>query len=273
MLAWVLYQVPWQDFKALPAEWDWPWLFPAFFIYVISKVISAYRAGQILQYLGYAGTFRTFQRLYFKGMYYNLLLPGGVSGDGWKVWFLKGKKREGIPLISPLKALLSAVLFDRLSGAGALAIWSVLLGALLFPAYVWWAALLLVAGLMFFKWLTFKWFSYFLSGWWKGLGLSLLAQGLAGLTACLLWLAMEQPGPPGLLILAFFVANLASVLPVTFGGIGLREWVFIQFAGPHLMSYLWVALCFTGIHTLVSLAGAFIGNVEFEEGGGEKKIE
>ena len=141
-------------------------------------------------------------------------------------------------------------------------------GALLFPAYVWWAALLLVAGLIFFKWLTFKWFSYFLSGWWKGLGLSLLAQGLAGLTACLLWLAMEQPGPPGLLILAFFVANLASVLPVTFGGIGLREWVFIQFAGPHLMSYLWVALCFTGIHTLVSLAGAFIGNVEFEEGGG-----
>jgi uncharacterized membrane protein YbhN (UPF0104 family) len=266
MLAWVLYQVPWQDFKALPAEWDWPWLLPAFILYVISKVISAYRAGQLLQGLGYSGTFRMFQRLYFKGMYYNLLLPGGVSGDGWKVWFLKGKKRHGAHDKSPVKALLGAVFFDRLSGAVALAVWSLILGAFLFPAYAWLAGLLLAGGLAIFKGMTHRWFRSFVPGWWQGLGLSLLAQGLAGLTGYLLWLAMAQPGPPGLLILSFFIANLASVLPVTFGGIGLREWVFIQFAGPHLMSYLWVALCFTGIHTAVSLVGAFLGKVAFEEG-------
>ena len=266
MLFWVLYQVPWQDFKNLPAHWDWPWLLPAFFLYILSKIISAFRAGQLLQQQGYAGTFNRFQLLYFKGMYYNLLLPGGVSGDGWKVWFLKGKKRQGMHGQTPVKALLAAVFFDRLSGAVALAVWSLVLGAFLFPRYAWVAGWLLVLGVVVFKWMTHRWFRSFMPGWWKGLGLSLLAQGLAGLTAYVLWLAMAQPGPSGLLILSFFIANLASVLPITFGGIGLREWVFIQFAGPHLMSYVWVALCFTGIHTAVSLVGAFMGKVEFEEG-------
>lgn len=49
-------------------------------------------------------------KLYALGMFYNLFLPGGSGGDGYKVYLLRKLYK------APVKHLLSAVLLDRING-------------------------------------------------------------------------------------------------------------------------------------------------------------
>ena len=53
-------------------------------------------------------------RLYLLGIFYNFLLPGGIGGDGYKIYLLK--KRFKLPA----KKVFWAIFFDRLSGLWAI---------------------------------------------------------------------------------------------------------------------------------------------------------
>lgn len=259
LLGLVLYQVPWDKFRALPARMNGIWLVPAFLFYFLSKIISAYRAGKLLEDAGYYAKRIAYQQLYFKGMWYNLLLPGGVSGDAWKVWKLKSHPGKGV------KWLIAAALYDRLSGVAAMLVWACICLAFMLPNYVWLFLMVWIPGLIIFGFLTKKMFSLFYARWKEGMVLSLAAQLLAGFTALCLWFCLDRPGEWEFLLPAFYLSNLASVLPVTMGGIGLREWVLMQLGGDFGPEYLAIALIFTGIHTLVSMSGMLAGGWKNEE--------
>jgi len=59
-------------------------------------------------------------QLYFLGMFYNLFLPGGIGGDGYKVYYLHKH------LSAPLKKSILALVLDRVTGLIALGILSLI---------------------------------------------------------------------------------------------------------------------------------------------------
>ncbi len=59
---------------------------------------------------------KTNLQLYLLGMFYNLFLPGGIGGDGYKIYLLQKNYQTGT------KRILGAVLSDRISGMVALVV-------------------------------------------------------------------------------------------------------------------------------------------------------
>ena len=53
----------------------------AFFMYILSQIISSARWHILARALGFPGKWRTYLGYYFVGMYFNLFLPTGVGGD------------------------------------------------------------------------------------------------------------------------------------------------------------------------------------------------
>ena len=100
------------------------WLGWALVWFVASKVMASYRFNAFLQTENIVLDTGQQLRLYWLGMYYNLLLPGGISGDGYKIKLLHD--RDG----ASVKRLVAITLLERLSGAAALAQWGLGLGIL-----------------------------------------------------------------------------------------------------------------------------------------------
>jgi hypothetical protein len=60
-------------------------------------------------------------RLYLLGLFYNFLLPGGIGGDGYKIYLLNKTYKL------PAKKVFWAIMFDRLSGLWAIGLITVAL--------------------------------------------------------------------------------------------------------------------------------------------------
>ncbi len=85
----------------------------AFFLYILSQVLSSIRWYVIVTTLGFRKSFFTILKYYFVGMYFNLFLPTAIGGDVLKVFFLaRGKE-------SKLKAGFS-IFSDRIFGFWAM---------------------------------------------------------------------------------------------------------------------------------------------------------
>ncbi len=209
-------------FRADPA-----WLLLSVLLYNLSKVISAFRLNQYFRdtKLGLSEKDNLF--LYYIGMFYNLFLPGGIGGDGYKVYLLN---RE---LGSPVKPAIQAVLFDRLSGMVALGVLSFLFGWMAFPEIPYRDLALIGAMLAAPAWYGVnRWlarnFSPSLSK------TSLLSLGVQGIQVLCAWSILTSLGIADFTsayLTVFLVSSLVSVLPISIGGIGIRELVFIAAAG------------------------------------------
>src|SRR5437016_2197674 len=70
---------------------NWAWLFLAVILLMLSKLFSAFRLNiyfrNILIHLSEWSNIK----LYWLGMFYNLFLPGSISGDAYKIVLLKRK--------------------------------------------------------------------------------------------------------------------------------------------------------------------------------------
>ena len=64
------------------------WLFAALLLFNASKVLSAVRLNRFFSSIGLQLSQTYNLRLYYVGMFYNLFLPGGIGGDGYKVYLL-----------------------------------------------------------------------------------------------------------------------------------------------------------------------------------------
>ena len=88
----------------------------AFIAFFLSQVISSWRLLSFLNNIGLKINFGFNLRLYLLGMFYNIFLPGGIGGDGYKIYLLHKKSHF------PAKQIFGAIFFDRLSG-----LWAVVL--------------------------------------------------------------------------------------------------------------------------------------------------
>ena len=224
--------------------------------FVFSKVIAAYRFRLLFEAEGGSISGRDNLRLYWVGMYYNLLLPGGVSGDGYKVKVLRD--HSGLPL----RRLVWVALFDRLSGAAALG--RLLLILLCFiPLTRGWSGLW-AAGLTLsfpLERYVYDKFGGGMRGVWLRAALWSLPVQVAQSVATLGLICGLGAGSDYLAYSAIFLASsIAAMTPLTIGGAGARELTFLYGAGLFGLQAeqaVGIAFIFYVLSSLVALSGVF----------------
>ncbi|MBN7814856.1 lysylphosphatidylglycerol synthase transmembrane domain-containing protein [Algoriphagus pacificus] len=242
---------------------QWLWLIPAVLLFVLSKVFTAFRLNQYFRNIGIQISEGLNLKLYLIGMFYNLFLPGGIGGDGYKVYLLNKHFSTSV------KKLIQASLLDRLGGL--VAILFLLFGLFLMvdiqleelETPVWNG--LMVAGVALTIpgfWLVQKlFFKDFLPSFWTGNAWSLGGQ-IAQLVCA--WFILSSLGITENILayqLVFLLSSIVSVLPLTIGGVGARELVFIYahaYAGIEETAAVAFSLIFFLITAGTSLLGAFV---------------
>jgi uncharacterized membrane protein YbhN (UPF0104 family) len=259
----VFRKIRWQQVEHLLAHAQPWWLIPALIGYNLSQIVSAARLFIFYRRIPVPLSRRLNLALYYKGMFYNLLLPGGIGGDGYKVHFLRKKSGQA------LKKLISATLLDRLNGLAALVLLLVLLSPAIpsklwsrvMPFPVWW--LIPVYGvLLAVAWLAAK---KYCPTWFPVLprttGLSLGVQVLQLATVLCLMQAIHTSGPAVAYLWLFLLSGIAAVIPFTIGGAGAREIVFMAGAsllGASAAQAVAVSLLFFLLSVLSAWAGAYL---------------
>jgi uncharacterized membrane protein YbhN (UPF0104 family) len=260
----VFRKISWRQVQQVLTHAQLLWLIPALIGYNLSQWVSAERL-----YLFYRRTPVPLSRrlnlaLYYKGMFYNLLLPGGIGGDGYKVHFLRKKYGQG------LKKLIAATLLDRLNGLAALVLLLVLLSPgihleELFPAAIpfdpWWLVPLYGVGLVV-AWLgARKYFPTWLPILPRTTLLSIGVQILQLAAVLCLMQAVHASGPVIAYLWLFLLSGIAAVIPFTIGGAGAREIVFMAGAsllGASAAQAIAVSLLFFLLSVLSAWAGAYL---------------
>lgn len=248
-------------------------------LYAISQVITSFRLNVFYKYVPVKIKSITNLRLYWLGMFYNLFLPGGVGGDGYKV-FLINKYRK-----TSVKRLIGTVLADRLSGLAVIVVYicflvyfveydlckvetpedgvefihDTLVWISLFLNYFIWLIPLIAAG----YYLYLRVFSKHLSpATWKVLLLSIVIQGLQMVSAIIILKSMgtELAGRQDDYLFLFLLSSIMSAIPISLGGLGLREVTFMfgsQYLGLNEDHAVALSIIFYTISLFVSIFGGY----------------
>ena len=242
------------------------WLIVALLVFNASKILGAFRLNYFFKSLG-LGLDRIYNlKLYYVGMLYNQFLPGGIGGDGYKVYLLNKQFK------TPVKKLITATLLDRLSGGVALGFLMLILAAfgtakevigefswtlvpvaiLAFPIYY---------GLVHYVFPTYKKYRTITSI--QAIGV----QGLQVFSAYFILLALDVDTAFVDYFTLFLISSIAALLPISApGGIGVREYV-MAMGAPLLFLDQPSAVALTSLFYLISLFSAGIGvffNGEFK---------
>ncbi len=231
------------------------WVVLAIILFAISKLVSAFRFNEFLKTENIRLPAWDNVRLYWLCMYYNLLLPGGISGDAYKIRVLM--ERFG----NSFKRLLTLTLMDRISGLIALIqIGFCLFAVLKFSGY-WYVALILLVISFVASWYLFRriigrkvqvWILTTLFSWAvQG------AQCLSVLALCFAFgLFLHAPD----YILLFLVSSVVAMIPITIGGAGAREITFL-FGAQYLQIQEEKAVAFAFLIYLISTGISLCGIV------------
>ena len=225
-------------------------------VFTCSKLVSAVRLNINFKNIGIQLPEWQNIRLYWLGMFYNLFLPGSVGGDAYKVILLQKKYNSGYQKIT------AAVLLDRISGLLGLGLLLSLYAFFVLPGIL---NPVLVTGLAFLAILAFyfllkKWLMYFLSGFTPTLLLGLVVQVLQVVCIYFIMAALKIPGQLSGYVFVFLCSSALSVLPLTIGGLGIREIVFLegsQYLGLLPDAAVLISLLFYLITLISSGAGMY----------------
>ncbi len=230
------------------------WVVWAMCWFILSKVISAFRFNLLLRTEGIEMTSRQNLKLYWLCMYYNLLLPGGISGDGYKIKVLMERFSK------PLKRIVTITLIDRISGLIALGQLSVILLFWIPQIQQYWYFIVPVFLLsLVVGWFIFKWAGGTLSTVWMMTSLqSLGVQGSQAIATLGLVIALGQGLHWADYLILFLISSLVAMVPITIGGAGARELTFLygsQFLDIHAEKAVAIGFLFYLISTSVSFFG------------------
>jgi uncharacterized membrane protein YbhN (UPF0104 family) len=225
----------------------------ALLLYIVSKLMSASRTLLILNHYKIPISKWENIKLYWAGMFYNLFLPGGIGGDIYKTVIINKKHNDG------LKISAGAVLMDRIAGVTALVVLALL--CILFTSlYHQWG------------WLVFAGVPVIITGFivlilifmprMKGiivnlLGWSFLVQALQVMTLFFILHSFYIKSSQIEYILIFLISSIAAMLPISVGGIGIRELVFFSISDYFSLDQkIAVTISFT-FYLITALASSF----------------
>jgi glycosyltransferase 2 family protein len=226
----------------------------ALMLFVLSKLLSSVRLNRFLSSVDIRISQWSHWKLYLLGMFYNLFLPGGIGGDGYKIYYLT--KRYEVTT----RKIFWAVLLDRVIGVVVLFCMAVILFCFLpeMGRYAWYAWLLIPLSLFVAYIIIRRFFPYLLPVFsisqFYSLGIQLLQLG----SALLILLSLRAPGQIESYLFVFLVSSIVAVLPLTIGGIGSREFTFMlgaQWLGLDLNLSISLSLIFYLITAFTSFWG------------------
>lgn len=240
---------------------DWLYLFLALLLFILSKIFSSFRLNHYFFDLGLKIPTLENLKLYGIGMFYNLFLPGGVGGDGYKVYLLNKIYK------TPIKQLLQAVLLDRINGLAVLVF-------LMFLLMVWVrldvslpvdTAVLGVIGMLLLPISFYLMMRFLFPAFMRSVNITLIYSFLVQILqlVCAFFI-LKALGINSQIIeyqFVFLLSSIVAVLPLTIGGVGARELVFIlshEYMGIDENAAVAFSLLFFLITALTSLAGVFL---------------
>ncbi|HVW98602.1 MAG TPA: lysylphosphatidylglycerol synthase transmembrane domain-containing protein [Mucilaginibacter sp.] len=256
LLYWVFSKVPFSEVKDRLLHANYWWMLAAVIFYFFSMVASAWRLLSFFKSINLRLDPRFNFRLYLLGIFYNLLLPGGIGGDGYKIYLLQ--KTYNLPA----KRVFRAVLFDRLSGLWAIGLIVVSLKifipqidihiAIPLAIFVFGSAIYYTIVKIFFKDFTLHFF--------KGHAKAVIVQSCQ--VICIICVLMGQhfDGKFAPYLLSFLLSALAAVVPISVGGAGVREYIFKILSGIFNMNVglaVFLSVSFYLISLLVALLGIY----------------
>ena len=190
--------------------------------YFISQIIASERLRNLLNISGFKLTFYENGKIYLIGIFYNFFIPGGIGGDIYKTYLFK--KIYNWEVSQTIKIIIK----DRLIGLGVLFILLVfldndlILKLNLFNKII--LSLILFAIGSFITKVVFE----NNNGFVKSLFLSIAVQLFQFISIILIILSLKIDSN---LIEILFVYIISSILSVfSFGGIGIREYIFYSAA-------------------------------------------
>jgi hypothetical protein len=231
-------------------------LIAALLVYVVSQVISAYRLNELLRCLPVRISQTSNLKLYWLGLFYNLFLPGGVGGDGYKVYLLNKHHRLSV------RKLIGTILSDRISGLSVILVYLLALVYFInysvpYQGWFW----ILIPTVSFGFYLFLRLFNPDLvKAFWPVSGFSLLVQGLQMLAAILILEAMgaRVVGHRDDFLFLFLLSAITASIPITLGGIGARELTLLKGAellGLNQNHAVALSLLFYAISLIVAIPG------------------
>lgn len=249
-------KVEFNDLKDAFEESNPIFLFLAFIAFVISQVISSSRLNTFFKGIGLKISETYNFKIYLLGMFYNLFLPGGIGGDGYKIFLLR-KKFE-----IKRRRLFQAIFFDRLSGLWALGLINATL--VIFIPHLGvptWVPMLVVAiGTIAYYVIMRKFFSDYSKHFALSHLKALMVQSMQVVSVILLLYALNFEGKFSPYLFMFLMSSLVAIFPFTVGGLGARELVFVYGAQYFQMDQhqaVIISLLFYCISALLSFSGIY----------------
>lgn len=252
----VFSKVSFNDLKEAMTQSDPIFFILAFVIFFLSQIITSTRLNGIFRGIGLNITEKYNFKLYLLGMFYNLFLPGGIGGDGYKIFFLR--KKFGIKG----RRLLSAIFFDRLSGLWALCL--IIAALVIFIPQLgipsWIPLTVVPLGTLVYFLILKKFFTDYSVSLFSTHFKALCVQSLQLISAICLLYALHFDGKFSPYLFMFLASSLVAIFPFSVGGLGAREVVFLYGAeifnlDPHLA--VLISLLYYFIAALMSVLGSY----------------
>ena len=291
LLAYLFGRIEWFQVRELLGTLDSGWWLAALVVYVASQFASAWRWSRLARPVGLPATYRQCLRWYFEGSFFSLCLPTSIGGDVWKAWRLAGTADErllaGCTVLADRLAGLTAVLVIGLSALAKQSFRLTSGEALFLGAGLYLGALVVIyLGLTMLGWFgrrLWRWpligdllfklmpFGHHPAVAWKAVSWSIVVQSLNVAAVMLLGRAMALDLPLGAYAAAVPLVALATVLPISLNGIGVREggmaWMLAAYAVPQTeaatLGLLW---------TMVNMTSGLLGGVVYLVGR-EKRVK
>ncbi len=263
-------EVELQDLKDAFSKSNPFYLLCAFISFVISQIISASRLNTFFKGIGLRISEAFNFKIYLLGMFYNLFLPGGIGGDGYKIFLLRKKFQiKG-------RKLFQALFFDRLSGLWALGL--IISMLVVFIPYLgipnWVPVVLVLSGSIIYYLVMRKFFKDYSHNFILTHGKALMVQSMQVVAVIILLYALNYQGKFSPYLFMFLLSSLVAIFPFTVGGLGARELVFVYGAQYFNMDQhlaVIISLLFYCISAILSFSGIYF--VFHPKELGEKKIE
>ena len=253
---WVLSKISFREVLSVFSTANKWYLAGGLLFVVISSVLSGFRQNLSFRSTGAHISPLLNLKLFWLGMFYNLFLPGGIGGDGIKVYLVNKYRQNGV------KKNIGAMLVNRIAGLVAIGILSILLYYISGDEFkIGWLGWLGIPLLYLFYFFVLRFFLKSFLPIHAGLfGWSMLLQLMQLISALFILYAFHQFTDVSEYLFLFYFSAIATALPVTIGGVGAREMVFLLGAKfLHLNNELSIALSlmFFLLSAFVSLGGIY----------------
>lgn len=199
------------------------YMFLALLVLAISKILEAKRLNIFFRAKNIILDQIQNLKLYLLGMFYNLFLPGGIGGDGYRVYWLK-KNQD-----AKLKSLIWASLLNRVNGLYGLVI-LICISTIFISfdfTYNYYLVFLVPIGYLIYYFVLRLFFKAYLTTLPKTTIQSIIIQFLQLLSAHLILYGLGLSSGFQDYWFLFLVSGIVFAIPVTLGGFGSRELVFV----------------------------------------------